>query len=108
MSDDFRRADDIQIKVLEERVNLWMESTTEYRKSLCAKLDIVLHELQDLKEAKMMAIIKEISGIRETIAKLPCDARRPMWDSLNKQVTAIWGFIGAIIVAITVKWIYKQ
>ena len=106
--EEHQRQDDIMIKVLEERVNLWMESTTEYRKALCAKLDIVLRELQDIKEAKIMALVKEIEDVKHTIAKLPCDARRPMWENVQKNILALWGFVGTIVLVIVSEWIKRK
>lgn len=47
MGDD-RRKDDNKIAVLEERVTNWMESTTEYRKDLCRKIDIITNKLGEL------------------------------------------------------------
>jgi len=88
--EEYQRQDDVLIKVLEERVNLWMESTTEYRKSLCAKLDVV---------------IEKINILNARIDKLPCDARKPAWESLSNQVKAIWGFLGAICLAIIIEWV---
>lgn len=90
MSDELRRADDIQIKVLEERLSFFMENTTEYRKALCAKLDVVL---------------KEIADIREDLARLPCDARKPAWENVTAQIRAIWIFISAIVLAIITDWV---
>lgn len=43
-----RRSTDTQIEVLTERVNQWMEQTTDYRKALCTKMDILLSRMNDL------------------------------------------------------------
>ena len=43
-----RRDYDVKIDVLTERVENWMDSTDEYRRSLCAKLDIIQAKLNDL------------------------------------------------------------
>lgn len=85
-----RRSYDHAVAVLEERVSNWMASTTEYRKSLCAKLDVVL---------------KNQESICSRLDKLPCDMRKPMWDSINVQIKAIWCFIGAIVLIIVGEWI---
>ena len=43
-----RRNGDTRIDVLTERVENWMETTTEYRKSLCSKIDIITTKLDAL------------------------------------------------------------
>lgn len=43
-----RRDYDVKIDVLTERVENWMESTTDYRKALCGKLDHITTRLDNL------------------------------------------------------------
>lgn len=43
-----KEPENLQIEVLAERVKNWMESTTEYRKSLCNKLDIITERVNAL------------------------------------------------------------
>ena len=93
MDQERRRADDIQIKVLEERVNLWMESTTEYRKSLCQKQDF---------------IIQQQGEIISRLDRLPCDARKPMWQWTERNIYALWSAVALIFVAIMVEWIKRR
>jgi hypothetical protein len=57
--------DKAKIDVLEERVTNWMESTTEYRRDLCRKIDIITN----------------------SISKLPCAERK-----LSTKL--LWGAIG--------------
>ena len=75
-------SNEIAIKVLEERVKSWMETTTEYRKSLCHKLDDINIKLNDL----------------------PCKERSSFYKSVTKQLNFIWIvlalFIGTSITAI--------
>lgn len=87
--EDHQRQDDVLIKVLEERVNMWMESTTEYRKALCSKLDVVL---------------EKINLLNTRIDKLPCDSRKPMWTWVERNVYALWGVIGFVSLAIIVNY----
>lgn len=63
---------------LEERVSNWMETTTEYRKTLCHKIDVIQEELREL----------------------PCPERRGKYESLSVQVKAIWLFVVGIILSI--------
>lgn len=93
MSDDLRRVDDVQIKVLEERVNMWMESTTEYRKSLCSKLDIVL---------------EKINALNTRLDKLPCESRKPQWEWVTKNIYALWTTIGLIFTTLLVEWLKRK
>ena len=60
------------IEVLEERVSNWMESTTEYRKDLCRKIDIITTKLSEL----------------------PCKERSEMYKNMKIIATLIWGGLG--------------
>jgi hypothetical protein len=71
-----RRNDDSRIDVLTERVENWMASTTEYRKSLCAKLDT----------------------LRDDITKLPCSKGHDM--HVDRQLGAIWWIVSVCLVGV--------
>jgi hypothetical protein len=72
-------ADDREkIAVLEERVTNWMESTTQYRKDLCAKIDHIATKMDNL----------------------PCDKRIGWWQSMNKQMNFIWGILFVVVTAL--------
>ena len=71
------------IEVLEERVSNWMESTTEYRKDLCRKIDIITNKLNDL----------------------PCKSREEITKGVRKDLDKIWLFITSIIIAIVGSWV---
>jgi hypothetical protein len=77
-----RRNDDTRIEVLTERVSHWMESTTEYRKSLCAKND---------------HIIAEIEAIKKTLAELPCPQRMEQTKGIKFQLNALWWIVALLI-----------
>jgi hypothetical protein len=66
-----RRNGDIQIEILTERVNNWMETTTSYRRELCSKND---------------RIISEIADIKQTLATLPCPQRIEQTKSIHKDI----------------------
>lgn len=68
-----------KFEILETKVTSWMETTTEYRKSLCQKLDI----------------------ITDRVSNLPCSERR----GLGTQVKVIWGLIVGVIILIISDWI---
>ena len=87
-----RRSYDKNLAVLEERVENWMSSTTEYRKALCAKLDTVL---------------LRIDVINEKIAKLPCDAGETQYKDLRFQLYSFIGVFSAILITVFIKWITK-
>jgi hypothetical protein len=91
--DQDRRLYDENVAILKERVNNWMESTTEYRRALCAKIDLVISKQNDLSSR---------------IDKLPCDSRKPMWDMVIRNVYALWAFVGVITITIIVEWIKRQ
>jgi hypothetical protein len=75
--------DKAKIDVLEERVSNWMESTTEYRKDLCRKIDIITKMVTDL----------------------PCKERKGIYESVNKQLGIIWIVVSCVIVAVFAEWI---
>lgn len=78
--------DENKIEVLEERVTNWMESTTEYRKELCRKIDNILQRLSDL----------------------PCKERKAWYESMEKQVTYMWIVITVIILPIVWKLLFAN
>jgi hypothetical protein len=75
MPEERRRSDDVRIVLLTERVENWMATTTEYRKSLCAKLDI----------------------ITERVNKLPCEARMEAAKGVRMQLNALWWIVALLI-----------
>ena len=81
--EDRRRSEDTRIDVLTERVENWMETTTEYRKSLCTKID----------------------KISERLDHLPCPARQEITKNIHTQLRALWVIISAIFFGIIAEWI---
>lgn len=80
-----RRNEDTRIEVLTERVENWMQSTTEYRLSLCAKLD----------------------KINDRLDKLPCEARIEASKGIKFQLNLFWWAIGLLIpmvLGLSVAW----
>ena len=67
--------DEERMARLEEKVTFWMETTTEYRKALCAKIDHIL----------------------EIIGELPCKERREIYMSVASQLGWIWKIIYMVI-----------
>ena len=78
-----RRKDDSRIEVLSERVENWMSSTTEYRKALCAKMDI----------------------LNEKMNNLPCKERIEHTKSIRLQLKALWILVSAGLLGIISEWI---
>ena len=74
-----------EIAVLTERVSCWMESTTEYRKSLCTKIDAILKSMSDL----------------------PCRERKVFYDGIRKELATIWSILVLIVGAIIVEYLKK-
>jgi hypothetical protein len=85
-----RRSYDKNLAVLEERVENWMSTTTEYRKALCAKLDVVL---------------SKIDVINEKLAKLPCEEGEKTYKDLRFQLYSFIGVFSAILITVFIKWI---
>ena len=71
-----RRHEDTRIDVLTERVENWMESTTEYRKSLCSKID----------------------ALNTKIDAMPCSQGHDM--DVNRQLGAIWWIVSVCLVGV--------
>jgi len=82
VGDDEAMALKIQLEVLTERVSNWMTTTTEYRKSLCSKLDSM--------------------NIR--LDKLPCEARIEASKSIRSDLgwlqKIMYGVLGVGIPAL--------
>lgn len=73
----------ITLAVLTERVESWMTTTNEYRKSLCSKID----------------------SIQDKLANLPCEFGNARYQGLATQVKWMWGLLCSIIVlAFTEVW----
>ena len=81
--DERRRNDDTRIDVLTERVENWMTTTTEYRKSLCSKLDEIKSEMD----------------------KLPCATRIEHTKGIDNHIKALWVAVSAIFLAIVTEWV---
>ena len=79
--------DDTRIKLAEftAKVTEWMVSTTEYRKALCSKLDIITDRLN----------------------KLPCDRRVGFYESVSMQMKFIWGVMVILVGAIIAEWVKR-
>lgn len=103
-----RRNEDTRIDVLTERVENWMESTTEYRKSLCAKLDVINSRLNELpcKAAgeERMSIRRDIGWLQKIVFTILAFGIPSLlglavaWGSLNTTVmrnTAKWDALDA-------------
>ena len=67
----------------QSKVDEWMTTTTEYRKTLCEKID----------------------KINDVLIKLPCKERSGWYSSINRQIKFLWGITGAVIIAIIAEWI---
>lgn len=63
----------------------WQNTTTEYRKSLCSKVD----------------------EINNKLAKLPCDKRISIYESLDKQVKILWGAFAIVLIKALIDWLNK-
>lgn len=63
------------LKVLAERVHNWMDTTTEYRKALCKKIDELILRLD----------------------ALPCRERSGIYKSLSNQIKAQWAILVLIL-----------
>ena len=74
-----------ELSTFKATVTEWMSSTTEYRKLLCAKIDTII----------------------EKFSKLPCDKRAGFYESISRQITAVWAILVLIIGAIIASWIKK-
>jgi len=78
-----RRNEDTRIEVLTERVENWMKTTTEYRLSLCNKLD----------------------KITDRLDKLPCPQRIEQTKGIHTQLKALWILVSATLLGIIGEWV---
>lgn len=73
------------LKVLAERVHNWMDTTTEYRKALCKKIDELILRLDTL----------------------PCKERSGIYKNLSDQIKVQWGVLILIIGAFIAEYFVK-
>jgi hypothetical protein len=78
-----RRKDDSRIEVLTERVENWMETTTDYRIALCKKLD----------------------RLNEKVNGLQCIARIEETKGIKVQLKALWVLVSAGLLGIIAEWV---
>ena len=88
-----RRQDDTKIEVLTERVENWMESTTEYRKSLCSKIT---------------ETNSKIDKMTDKMNNLPCRERIEGTKSIKLQLKALWILVSATLLGIISEWIHLK
>lgn len=83
--------DDLQVletklAVFTEKVSNWMDTTTEYRKQLCHKVD----------------------AINDKLALLPCAERKGWYQSMSRQIKFLWMITGAAVVGVIIEWAKKR
>jgi len=86
MDDDIK----IEIRVLTERLNNFMDTTEKYRTERSERDKSIENQL------------KEISG---SLGLLPCRERQAWYKSLSAQVKTLWTFVTAITLVIIGGWI---
>ena len=67
------------LAVLEERVKQWMDTTVDYRRTLCSKLEEMKNENR-ITQDKIFAWLES----------LPCKERKGWYNSMDKQVKTVW------------------
>lgn len=84
--------DESRLSVLEERVKNWMDTTIDYRKSLCEKIN----ELK-VGQDKIFVVLDS----------LPCDKRSGYYQAISRQLKFMWGVLAGVLVGIIHGWIKK-
>jgi len=81
------RLDSLDREVAEfiAKINQWMETTNEYRRNLCSKID----------------------NINDKFADLPCKERGGWYQAINKQISMLWVFVTAIVLTMVGMWFKK-
>lgn len=74
------------VAVLKSEVKNWMDTTTEYRKSLCAKID----------------------AIQTVLTNLNCRVHTEKMNNMNNQIRALWAVSGGIVMAILYEWVKSK
>ena len=85
-----RRMGDVKIEVLTTKVEHWMETTTEYRKSLCTKIDGT--------NARIDALVEKMNG-------LPCRERIEASKGVRLQLKALWILVSGALLGIISEWV---
>lgn len=103
MNEELRRMDDERIARLEERVNNWMETTTQYRKALCAKLDVILERMNALPCRERAVVVESVKSDVRWLQKV-------VWTIMLMGVPALlglavaWGALNTTVQTNTQKW----
>lgn len=71
------------VAVLKSEVKQWMDTTTEYRKSLCYKIDLISNKLSNLN----------------------CAVHQERMGGLQNNLKALWVVTGGMVIAIIAEWI---
>lgn len=71
------------VAVLVSKVDQWMTTTAEHRQQQGKKIDFIY----------------------EKVTNLPCSERKSWYVAMGNQMKVMWGFLGAIILAVIVEWI---
>jgi len=66
------------LAVLSERVGNWMDTTNEYRKSLCGKIDVIQDKLNNL----------------------PCEYGNARYQGLANQIKWLWGLLCSLVLLV--------
>src|SRR3990167_583678 len=83
----------IKIDLLEERVNNWLETTKEYRKIQCDKMDEIRQDIGKLvlKVDVFEGSTNQLSmNVVKLIADLPCKTQEAASKSMGRQVGFMW------------------
>ena len=87
-----RRKDYINIPVLCQKWDDFMTHTQEWR---------------EVQEQNFQETNKRLVELKEMLLKLPCPIREEKTKSITGQLTAIWLFITAMVLAIVGDWIRR-
>lgn len=98
-----RRTDDRRIAVLEERIDQFCKTTTEYRKSLCGKIDIITDKLNGLSCKEMFSKIDSNKTEIGWLQKITYTAICLVIPSLIGMGVG-WGNLSRIVDTNTSKW----
>ena len=118
-----QRADDKTLAVFVQRFNDFLDSTEKYRRvqeEMYERNRRYFEESQKTIADRLIVVNEkvflELSNIKLTLARLPCDAHKALADQIHislwenikwlwRQVWGIWGAIGAASLAVFIAWL---
>ena len=76
----------------------------EDNKRIWDKHDVEAREFRARTEHAWERVETKVDFITSRLDRLPCDARKPQWEWVTKNIYALWVVLGIIIAKVLIQW----